>query len=101
AAPASHPTRAHLAIADGLASARGAELAFGQDIIRDWMAAEAEAAARAGPPARFRLASANALWDKANALVADADIYNLDRRQTLVSVFDLIRDHVRKTTPVS
>lgn len=101
ATPAGHPTRAHLKIADGLAAAKGAELAFAQDMIRDWLAAEAETAARSGPPARFRLASANALWEKANALVADADIYNLDRRQTLVAVFDLIRDHVRKTTPAS
>ena len=99
--PASHPTRAHLAIADGLAGAKGAELAFAQDMIRDWLASEAEIAAREGSSARFRLASANSLWEKANALVADADIYNLDRRQTLVAVFDLIRDHVRKTTPVS
>ncbi|WP_158541636.1 AAA family ATPase [Pelagibacterium lacus] len=99
--PAVHPARAHLAIAEGLAAAKGAELGFGQDMVRDWMAAEAEAAARAGQGGRFRLASANALWDKANALVADADIYNLDRRQTLVAVFDLIRDHVRKTVPVS
>ncbi|WMT90522.1 AAA family ATPase [Pelagibacterium sp. H642] len=100
-APASHPTRAHLAIADGLAAAKGAELAFGQDMIRDWLAAEAAIAAREDASARFRLASANTLWEKANALVADADIYNLDRRQTLVAVFDLIRDHVRRTTPVS
>ncbi len=100
-APASHPTRAHLKIADGLAAAKGAELAFAQDVIRDWLAAEAETAAREGVSARFRLASANTLWEKANALVADADIYNLDRRQTLVAVFDLIRDHVRRTTPVS
>jgi DNA polymerase-3 subunit delta' len=84
-----------------LAAAKGAELAFAQDVIRDWLAAEAETAAREGVSARFRLASANTLWEKANALVADADIYNLDRRQTLVAVFDLIRDHVRRTTPVS
>lgn len=100
-APASHPTRAHLAIADGLTAAKGAELAFAQDMIRDWLAAEAQTAARVGVAARFRLASANTLWEKANALIADADIYNLDRRQTLVAVFDLIRDHVRKTTPAS
>ena len=99
--PLAPPTRAHLLIAEGLATAKGAELAFGQDMIRDWMAAEAEAAARQGPPARFRLASANALWDKANALVLDADIYNLDKRQTLIAVFDLIRDHQRKTVPIS
>lgn len=99
--PGAQPTRAHLMIAEGLAAAKGAELAFAQEMIRDWMAAEAETAARAGAPARFRLASANTLWEKANALVADADIYNLDRRQTLVAVFDLIRDHVRRTTPAS
>mgnify|MGYP003152771326 FL=1 len=99
--PAAHPTRAHLKIADGLAASKGAELGFAQDMIRDWLATEAETAARAGPAARFRLASANGLWEKANALIADADIYNLDRRQTLVAVFDSLRDHVRRTTPVS
>ncbi|MCD7061010.1 AAA family ATPase [Pelagibacterium xiamenense] len=99
AAPANQPTRAQLTIADALAAAKGAELAFAQDMMRDWIAAQAESAARGG--ARFHLASANALWDKANALFADADIYNLDRRQTLVAVFDLIRDHARKTIPVS
>lgn len=95
-APDTQPVRAQLAIADSLAAAKGAELSFAQDIIRDWMAAEAENAARAGASGRFRLASANALWDKASALFADADIYNVDRRQTLVAVFDLIRDHTRK-----
>ncbi|HWJ88610.1 MAG TPA: AAA family ATPase [Pelagibacterium sp.] len=101
ATPSAHPTQAHLTIADGLAASKGAELGFAQDMIRDWLRHEAEAAARSGAPARFRLASANALWEKSNALIADADIYNLDRRQTLVAVFDLIRDHVRKTIPVS
>nr|WP_246472871.1 AAA family ATPase [Pelagibacterium limicola] len=94
--PDIQPVRAQLAIAESLAASKGAELSFAQDIIRDWMANEAQDAARAGAPARFRLASANALWDKASALFADADIYNLDRRQTLVAVFDLIRDHSRK-----
>lgn len=101
ASPASHPSRAHLMIADGLAASKGAELSFAQDMIREWIAAEAESSARGGSASRFRLASGNSLWEKANALVADADIYNLDRRQTLVAVFDLIRDHVRKTTPAS
>lgn len=100
-APAHQPTRAQLAIADALAASKGAELSFAQDMIRDAIANEAQEAARAGAGARFRLASANALWDKANALFADADIYNLDRRQTLVAVFDSLRDHARKTVPVS
>lgn len=97
AAPADQRTRAQLSIAEALAAAKGAELSFAQDMIRDWIAAEAENAARRG--GRFHLASANALWDKANALFADADIYNLDRRQALVAVFDLIRNHARKTIP--
>src|SRR5690606_2006121 len=54
-APDTQPTRAHLAIADALASSKGAELSFGQDILRDWMAREAQAAAREGQGARFRL----------------------------------------------
>lgn len=98
-APADQPVRTQLTIAEALAAAKGAELAFAQDMIRDWIAERAEGAALAG--ARLRLASANVLWDKANALFADADIYNLDRRQTLVAVFDLVRDHARKTIPVS
>lgn len=101
AAPAHQQTRAHLAIADALAASKGAELSFAQDMIREAIANQAQEAARAGAGSRFRLASANALWDKANALFADADIYNLDRRQTLVAVFDSFRDHARKTVPVS
>lgn len=97
--PARHPSRAYLSIADALAGGKGAELTFAQDLIREWLAEEAKQAARAGQ--RFRLASANDLWDKASALFTDAEIYNLDRRQTLVSVFDAIRDHTRKTVALT
>jgi len=99
-APEAHQSRVHLALADALASGKGAELIFAQDLLRDWIADQARETARAGA-SRLQLASANALWEKANALFADADIYNLDRRQTLVAVFDALRDHARKTTPVS
>ncbi len=86
---------AHLSIADALvAEAGGAETSFARDLIDGWLAAEARAAALAGPDGRRRLASANELWDKAHALFADEESLNLDARQTLVAVFDAIRRHV-------
>ena len=93
-APGRPPASAHLLLADGLGASRdGAESRFGRDILIQWLAEEAKAAAIAGT--RGRLASANELWDKAIALFADTDEYNLDLRQTLVSVFDAIKRHAR------
>jgi DNA polymerase-3 subunit delta' len=92
--PARPPPAAHLALAEGLGNSRdGAESRFGRDIVVDWLAAEAKAAAFSGASAR--LASANELWDKAVALFADTDEYNLDLRQTLAIVFDAIRQHAK------
>jgi DNA polymerase-3 subunit delta' len=83
---------AHLALADALGADRdGAELRFARDMIDDWLAAEARDAAVAGQGRR--LASATELWDKAQLLLADADEYNLDMRQTLAQIFDAIRRH--------
>lgn len=86
----------HLGIAEALAGEPGAaEAGFAHDMILGWIAGEAHRAARAGRPARGRLASANQLWDKAQALFADQEMLNLDARQTLVAVFDAIRGHVQ------
>jgi DNA polymerase III subunit delta' len=94
--PMQPPAAVHLGIADQLGSERdGAQTRFARDIILGWLAAEAREAAMAGTAARARLASANELWDKALALFADADEYNLDARQTLVAIFDAIRKHLR------
>ena len=60
-------------------------------MLGDWIAAEARTAAQTGQKAR--LASATALWEKATAAFADADEYNLDARQTLISIFDEVRRH--------
>lgn len=92
--PASPPAAAHVALADALGAARdGAEARFGRDLILTWMAEEAKAAARS--PDRRRLASANELWEKAVALIADTDEYNLDARQTFSVILDSIRKHAR------
>lgn len=82
------------AIAETLAADReGAPFAFAQEIVRRWIAEEARNAAESGETAR--LASAGELWDKATAQFADAEIYNLDARQTLTGVFDAIRRHAQ------
>jgi DNA polymerase-3 subunit delta' len=92
-APALQPLKAHLDLADALGAARdSAETKFARDLIVDWIAAEARAAALAGEGAR--LASANRLWDKARTLFAEVDVYNLDMRQTLTALFDAIRNHL-------
>jgi DNA polymerase-3 subunit delta' len=91
--PLASPVATHLTMAEGLAKAGGAELQFARDMIVARLATEARAAAEAGPDARNRLASSTELWDKALDLFADADIYNLDMRQTLVSIFDALKQH--------
>jgi DNA polymerase III subunit delta' len=98
AAPANQPGAVGLAVADALVSeADGGETGFARDLITGWLATEARAAALQGAAGRGRLASANALWDKAQALFADEESLNLDARQTLVVVFDAIRQHVSAT----
>ncbi len=94
-APGTQPAGVYLQLADAVAKAGGAEAAFAREMLIGWVANEARAAATAGPGARNRLASATDLWDKAHAVFADADAYNLDARQTLVSIFDALRQHAR------
>ena len=79
-APGQGASALYLGIADALAAERdGAAYGFGRQMLLGWIAGEATSAATVR--ARARLASANELWEKANALFADADIYNLDARR--------------------
>jgi DNA polymerase-3 subunit delta' len=92
--PGNGSASVYLTVADALAADKeGSAYAFGREMLGDWIAAEARAAAEEG--ARARLASATALWDKANALFSEADTYNLDARQTLISLMDAIRRHAQ------
>jgi DNA polymerase-3 subunit delta' len=101
AAPVRAPAAAHIQLAEALgADPQSTELSFAREMLADWLADEARAAA-IQPNGRYRLASANALWDKAQALLAEADSINLDMKQTLVAIFDAIRKHIETTTPVS
>ena len=101
AAPNRHPAAVHIQLAEAFgANTQSTELSFAREMLTDWLAAEARNAAIV-PNGRYRLASANALWDKAQALLAEADSINLDMKQTLVAIFDAIRKHIETTTPVS
>ncbi|MFD2649740.1 AAA family ATPase [Devosia albogilva] len=99
--PLSHPTAVPLSLADALgASSQGPELSFAREMLFDWLADEARNAAL--PPLnRARLASATELWEKANALFAEADEINLDMKQTLAALFDAISRHVALTQPAA
>jgi DNA polymerase-3 subunit delta' len=95
-APTRHPASVHLGLADALgAEPQGAEMSFAKEMLDNWMADEARSAA-SEPANRMRLASANELWDKAHALLEEADSINLDTKQTLVVIFDAIRRHLER-----
>lgn len=95
--PVAAPTSAMLMLADALGSdPQGAEMSFAREILFDWLADEMRASAMQ-PGQRQRLASASELWDKANALLDEADSVNLDFKQTLGVIFDAIRKHVSHT----
>jgi DNA polymerase-3 subunit delta' len=99
-APGNGASAVYLAIAEALAADKdAAAMAFGKEMLLDWIAAEARNAVTGGGKAR--LASASALWDKATALFADAETYNLDARQTLISLFDAIRRHAQSHLSVA
>ena len=69
-----------------------------REILGDWLANEMRDAAMQ-PGGRTRLASASELWDKAHALLEEADSVNLDMKQTLTIIFDAIRKHCTLIAP--
>lgn len=95
--PLAFPLKDGLDLADALGGARdGAETRLARERLLDFIAEEARKAALASDAQR--LASAGRLWDKATEQLAGADTYNLDMRQTLVALFDAIRNHLIETS---
>ncbi len=95
--PDAAPIAAELQLADALGSdPQGPDMSFAREMLADWMAEEMRQSALTGGDRR-RLASATELWDKAHALLAEADSVNLDMKQTLVVIFDAIRKHCALT----
>lgn len=91
--PEEAPIAAGLQLAEALGSnPQGPDMSFAREIIGDWLAGEMrDAAMQQG--GRLRLASASELWEKAHALLDEADSVNLDMKQTLTVIFDAIRKH--------
>ena len=95
--PDAAPIAAELQLADALGrDPQGPDMSFAREMLADWMAEEMRQSALDGGHRR-RLASATELWDKANALLGEADSVNLDMKQTLVVIFDAIRKHCALT----
>lgn len=97
--PTAQRSGAQIDIAEAIVKSGGAEAGFARELLVNWLADEAHNAALSG--ARNRLASATQLWDKAQSSIAEADAYNLDARQTLVSIFDALRTHSEKHVLIS
>ena len=100
--PANGSVSAAIKIAETLSVQKNAmQAGFAREMLLEWIAVENRSAAQlAGGhshPAQDRLASANLLWEKANSLFDDADTFNLDARQTLLSLLDAIKSHAQKT----
>lgn len=91
--PAAAPIAAELQLANALGSdPQSPDMSFAREMLSDWLAGEMRESAMTSSDRR-RLASATELWDKAHALLDEADSVNLDMKQTLVVIFDAIRKH--------
>jgi len=84
-------------LADQIASASEIEKALAREVITDYLAQEARRAAETGQEGRIYLASLTELWDNTLDRFADANTFNLDARQTLVTVLDSIQRHKLRT----
>jgi len=78
----------HIALSEEIIKAGIAEQEFAREIIIDWIANQANFVAKNNINNRYRFASINKLWDKANEMFNQADIYNLDKKQTMVAILD-------------
>jgi len=91
--PREHPGASHLAIAGDLGRpAAGGAFGVALDMLDAFIVGRARTLVAAGATGSAPLATVSELWEKAHSLSADQALYNLDRRQTLVRILDLIRD---------
>ncbi|MEX0627775.1 MAG: hypothetical protein WEB63_02435 [Cucumibacter sp.] len=90
----------HLPIAAELSKGAGASAyPVAIEMISEWISGRARGLAKAGGAGGPPLAMLSSLWEKARGLDADRSEYNLDRRQTLVTILDAIRDLEEPSRP--
>lgn len=84
-------------MADGLAGRQNDEsYALFEDVLAGWIHEQLVRAGRSGT-APARLAPLIEVWDKARASMRDAEIFNLDRRALILTLFADLSDAVRAT----
>jgi len=76
----------HLSLAEKITKAKNNEQEFAKDIIIDFIAEEA----KKPNDSRVKLASTLKLWEKTKIMFDEAVEYNLDKKQTLIHIFDEI-----------
>lgn len=99
-APTAAPAGQHMLIADAIGAASPTEANLSRELLLKALSDRAKVEAieaRAGRSTA--LASAAQLWEKATQAFANADVYNLDMRQTYLSLFDGYLGIWRDTTP--
>jgi len=85
-----HSPLTHLTLAEDIVKSQAAEQVFAHDVIISYIGEQANFIAKENPINRVQLASITKLWEKANNMFASSQEYNLDKKQTLVSIFDAI-----------
>ncbi len=81
----------HLELIEQLINSDEAEQIFAKNMLLDWIANEAKNCAIHASKERNKLASIINLWEKAQNIFANMQIYNLDKRQSYITIFDDIK----------
>jgi len=90
-----------LALADAIVAAPETSIMFARELVTRHLADQARRAAAPGAFDRVHVASWGQLWEKARALFTEADIYNLDARQTWIMLLDEIQENARNQLQAS
>ena len=84
--------RALHALGDELAGSDDGPLTTFADAVREWLSARLSAS----PGELRRLAQVAEVWEKVNRAARDVEIYNLERKPLVFSVFGLLADTARR-----
>ncbi len=86
----------HLALIDKILTHGEAQELFAKTILFEWIVNEAKQCAINSNPDNYRLGLISNLWQQSQKMFEQAKLYNLDKRQTLISLFDAILGYFEK-----
>jgi DNA polymerase-3 subunit delta' len=76
-----------------------ADFAIVMETIQDWLSQRLARQMEASPGTVARLAPLAEVWDNLARAAREAEIYNLDRRPLILSMFQDLSDAIRRATP--